>query len=93
MYKVFYTSKYFGVFQSGNKDKAFNSGSRCYGHLSKMFFWPVKRRRNNMAHLVTSRHNFKMFREGVKKKPIESVIMIIPRRTPPPSFLENCDRP
>ena len=27
-------------------------------------------------------------REG-KKKPIESVIMIIPRRTPPPSFLRT----
>ena len=33
-----------------------------------------------------------MLREGVQKKPIESVIMIIPHRTPPPLFFENCDR-
>ena len=31
--------------------------------------------------------------EGLKKNTIESVIMIIPRRTPPPSFFENCHRP
>ena len=30
-------------------------------------------------------------REGVKKT-IESVIMIIPRRTPPPLFFENFER-
>ena len=28
--------------------------------------------------------NLDSVREGVNKKPIESVIMIIPRRTPPP---------
>ena len=28
-------------------------------------------------------------REGVKRKPFESVIMIIPRRTPPPLFFKT----
>ena len=38
------------------------------------------------------KHNLNMFlkpwglREGVKKNTIESVIMIIPRQTPPPLF-------
>ena len=33
--------------------------------------------------------NFKPNKERLKKKNIESVIMIIPRRTPPPSFLRT----
>ena len=39
--------------------------------------------------LCIQRIPFYLIREGVKKKPIESVIMIIPRRTPPPSFLKT----
>ena len=69
--------------------------SRCYSSLRKQIDgtfanrigikigWPILYK---LFWLLSS-----LLREGLKK-PIESVFKIIPCRTPPPLFFENCDR-